>query len=412
MRLALRLFNMNYLFLFCTIIPTFLIPEMAEAQSPDAATTVIAVDSPAFVFSPGNWTGDQGRGGSVFRQSWYPGAYFRVTWTTANATPSADLLLDTSTLAAQQKKPEITYNVDGVWTDAVSCSTNDIKINGLKDAGTHTLSVYFKTSEQVKRWGSANESGKNVLRITGLQVDGDSKPETVPPGKQWALIVGDSITEGSAADFGKGDNLSDWSYLVGQGLQDRGYEYGVSACGYSGWIRPGDNPGDVPPYYKVSDSHDGTGGTYHDDQSRWNKIDGGDNHSLLDSNGRLSAYGDVDQEPSLILINYGTNDGLSHASSSDIQASITQSLTALRAAAPKAAIYLIVPFGQYALKELQDGLAAYQAQASADKNVFLIDLGKPVANALAANGYWSGLHPNLRGHAVFAARILSRLPSP
>jgi lysophospholipase L1-like esterase len=103
---------------------------------------------------------------------------------------------------------------------------------------------------------------------------------------------------------------------------------------------------------------------------------------------------------------------LSHASSSDIQASITQSLTALRAAAPKAAIYLIVPFGQYALKELQDGLAAYQAQASADKNVFLIDLGKPVANALAANGYWSGLHPNLRGHAVFAARILSRLPSP
>ena len=39
----------------------------------------------------------------------------------------------------------------------------------------------------------------------------------------------------------------------------------------------------------------------------------------------------------------------------------------------------------------------------------LIDLGPPAANALAANGYWSGLHPNMRAHAVFAAQILAAI---
>jgi hypothetical protein len=42
----------------------------------DASLMTIPVDSPAFVFSPGNWTGDAGRAGKVFRQTWNPGAYF------------------------------------------------------------------------------------------------------------------------------------------------------------------------------------------------------------------------------------------------------------------------------------------------------------------------------------------------
>jgi hypothetical protein len=405
---------MRLLLILSLVLTTIVSLGILRAQSPDNPGNRIAVDSPAYVFSPGNWTGDQGRSGSVFRQTWYPGAYFRVSWSTTNTNPSADILLDTSPgQDLNNKSITITYNVDGVWTDNTSCASNDIKVNGLKGAGTHTLSVYFKTSEQSKRWGSVDATGKNVLRITGLQVDAEAQPETAKHGTHWALIVGDSITEGSAADFGHSDNLSDWSYLVGQGLQERDYEYGVSACGWSGWIRPGDNPpGDVPPYYMVSDSHEGVGGTHDDAKSRWNKIDGGTNHSLLDTANHISAYGDTKQEPSLILINYGTNDDLSHANASDIQASINQSLAAIRASAPQASIYLIVPFGQYALKPLQDGLAAYQAGAPEDNKVFLIDLGKFAANALDANGYWSGLHPNLRAHAVFAAKILSKITVP
>jgi hypothetical protein len=383
-----------------------------RAQDTESAGTTIPVDSPAFVFSPGNWTGDQGRGGSSFRQTWYPGAYFRVSWTTTNENPSAVILLDTAAIHDIKNKPEITYNVDGVWTDGVPCVADRINVNGLKGGGAHSLVVYFKTSEQSNRWGSSDASGKNVLRVRGLEVNEEGKPQPDQPGAKWALIVGDSITEGSAANFGKSDNLSDWSFLVGQGLQERGYDYGISACGWSGWIRPGDNPGDVPPYYMISGSKQGVGGTYDEARSRWDKIDGGAGHSLLDANNHLSAYGGTNQEPSLILINYGTNDDLSHCNPRDIQSSVSQSLEALRSAAPQASIYLIVPFGQYALKPLQDALAAYQAAAPNDKKVVLIDLGVPVARALAANGYWSGLHPNLRAHAVFASKILSRMIIP
>lgn len=245
-------------------------------------------------------------------------------------------------------------------------------------------------------------------RVTGVAVDGSGTPGTATSGSKWALIVGDSITEGSAANFGKSDNLAAWSYFVGQALQTQDYEYGVSACGWSGWLKPGDRPADVPAYYMVSGSTNGAGGAYKDDQSRWNKIDG-NNHILLDAKGRISAHGQTAQEPSLILINYGTNDGLGNANKIDLQASVTQSLGALRAAAPNAFIFVIVPFGQYAATELQTGVAAYRKAHPADKQVSLADMGQPVANALAANGYWSGLHPNMRGHATFASQILAMI---
>jgi lysophospholipase L1-like esterase len=369
-------------------------------------TVTLPVDSPAFAFSPGNWTGDTDRGGSVFRQTWYPGAYFRVTWSTTNANPTAQILLDPSTYGDAVKTPPVlTYNVDGVWTDDVACGPDHLAVTGLKGAGTHVLTAYLKVSNQSARWGAPGTSGKNVVRVTGLQVDSAATAGVSAHAPKWALIIGDSITEGSAANFGKSDELASWSYFVGQSLLEEGCEYEVSACGYSGWLNPGDAEGDVLPYYFISDSKNGAGGTYHDDRSRWNKIDGA-NHSFLDSNQHLSAYGGTGQEPSLILINYGTNDGLHQLNTSDVQASITQSIAALRGAAPQAAIFLIVPFGQYYAKPLQDGLAAYRSQHPDDGKVYLIDLGPQAAAALDANGYWSGLHPNMRGHATFAAQIL------
>jgi len=80
------------------------------------------------------------------------------------------------------------------------------------------------------------------------------------------------------------------------------YEYCLNACGYRGWINRGDGPpGDVPGYYAISNSHNGTGGQYEDAASRWNKIDG-NNHSLLESREHISAYGQTGQEPSLIRL--------------------------------------------------------------------------------------------------------------
>lgn len=375
----------------------------AKAQSP--AAIIIPVDSPAFAFSPGNWTGDKGRSGSDYRQTWYPGAYFRVTWTTASTAPAADILLDTSTYGlAVKDKPLLTYNIDGIWSAHVPCA-DTIKVEKLTGAGAHTLTVYLSTSAQSERWGTPETSGLNVVRVTGLRVDAESKPGIASAAGRWALIVGDSITEGSAADFGKSDNLASWSYFVGEGLQSAGYEYGVSACGWSGWLKRGDRPDDVPAYYSVSGSSNGANGKYDDVKSRWNKIDGS-SHSLLDRVGHISGFGQTGQEPSLILINYGTNDALGNANPGDLQASVTQCLGALRAAAPRALIFVIVPFGQYAAQTLRSAVAAYQAAHTAERGITIIDLGEGVARGLGANGYWSGLHPNMRGHATFASRIL------
>ena len=72
-----------------------------------ADTVTIPVDSPAFVFSPGNWTGDEGRGGKRYRQTWNPGAYFRVTWEseTTNVVPA--LLMEASTYNGSFNPPTL-----------------------------------------------------------------------------------------------------------------------------------------------------------------------------------------------------------------------------------------------------------------------------------------------------------------
>lgn len=376
----------------------------APVEGP-VATMVIPVDSPAFFFSPGNWTGNVGRVGGGYRQTWNSGAYFRVSWNTPGAPKTATILLDTSSFGSEVKAlPQITYNIDGVWKANIPCKA-EIPVEGLAYPGEHTLTVYLQNSEQAGRWGSASQSGANVLRVTGLRVDAGSKPVPAISGKKWIMEVGDSITEGVGTD----GNLSAYSYFVGQALQTLGYEYCVSACGYSGWICRGDASKDVPAYYAVSGSKNGEGGTYDDAASRWNKIDA--QHSLLDAKGHLSGHGQEGQEPSIITINYGTNEAMSQANESDLQASIIQGIGALRSAAPNAQIFIIVPFGQFNVKPIKSALAAYRSAHADDDGVFIINLGAKIRRGMSDDGYWSGVHPNIRGHATFAAQILAALQS-
>ncbi len=374
--------------------------------SPIAPTTggmTIPVDSPAFVFSPGNWTGDEGRGGKRFRQSWNPYACFRVGWESAKTNPSISILLDTSGNSTNYPPPNLAYCIDGVWKAPVTC-TSEIAIPEVSGSGKHTLDVYLINSQQRHRWGSDGASGLNVVRVAGLKVDADSIPLPESPSKKWALIVGDSITEGCATSA-----LMPYSNLLGHALRTQGYEYGINACGYSGWLKVGDSDGDVPGYYIVSGSTNGIGGQYNETLSRWNKIDG-NRHSLLDSHGHLSAYGQTGQEPSLILINYGTNDYLRKANSSDLIASITQCLAALRLAAPDAQIILLIPFGQYEASEIKEAVEKHRKENPADKKVAIIDLGSGLARNLDnKNGLMSGLHPNDRGHALIAAELIPQV---
>lgn len=368
------------------------------------ADETIPVDSPAFVFSPGTWTGDAGRGGHLFRQTWNPGAYFRVTWEDPNPKPAAKLLLDVSTYPANLRPPQLTYCADGVWKSKVSCA-REVVLEDLAGAGRHELCVFLSWSQQTERWGGTGRSGLNVLRVTGLQVDDGSRPVPAVRRPKWALIVGDSITEGSGAS-----ELAPYSHLLGQALWTQGYEYGLSACGWSGWLNKGDNPpGDVPGYYVVAGSTNGVGGQYDDAASRWNKLDG-NGHSLLDARGHLSGWGQDGEEPALILVNYGTNDALHRSNPSDTQASMVQGLAALRASAPDAQLLVLIPFGQYFARELNHAVDLHRQSHPTDRRVAVLDLGPAVARALnAKNGVLGGLHPNDRGHALFAATLLPQV---
>ncbi|HEX3994190.1 MAG TPA: SGNH/GDSL hydrolase family protein [Acetobacteraceae bacterium] len=390
--------------LFCLAPLAVLTAADVPAPTANPTWTTVSVDSPAFVFSPGNWIGDEGRGGKVFRQAWNAGAYFRVAWKSKNAVPAAKLLLDVSTYTSTFKPPKLAYSIDGVWKSNVDCA-NEIPIDDLKGAGDHELDVVVQSSEQKERWGSPGQSPLNVVRIAGLQVDADSQPVPDKARPRWALIIGDSITEGIGAT-----ELACYSHLLGQALLTVGCEYGLSACGWNGWIFKGDNPpGDVPGYYNMREGSAAGSYEYDDATSRWNKIDG-NNHSLLDAHGHISAYGGTGQEPALIFFNYGTNDAIHHADHGQTVASINQGLAAVRAAAPEAEIIVLVPFGQYYVSELKAAVEIRRNGPAKDRKIDVIDLGPGVAKNLAVKkGLMGGLHPNDRGNANFAAEIIPQV---
>ena len=374
----------------------------AAMDIPSEATgTTIPVDHPAFVFSPGNWVGDDGRRGSLYRQTWNSGAYLRVSWESHGPNPTARLLLDPP---PEPFRPFIAYCLDGIWRSRLP-ATRDIVIPEVTKPGHHTLTLVLHQSEQRARWGGLGVSGHNVVRVKGLQLDPGSVPIPATRGKRWALIIGDSITEGIGAS-----ELASYAYLTGTALQSKDFEFGISACGWNGWINRGDNPpGDVPGYFVVTGSTNGLDGTYQDSASRWNKIDG-NGHSLLDATGRISAYGGTGQEPSLMLINLGTNDALHHSNQSDTRASMARALVTLRAAAPRANIALLVPFGQFYGAEIKGVIDAYCASHPDDHKVSVIDLGIPLSKTLGeGNSLFGNLHPNDRGHANIAAMLVPQI---
>ena len=351
-----------------SLVVCFLVASALAA--PARAEKTLGVDSTAARFSPGLWAGDAGRGGKAFRRTWAVGAWCEWRWTTPGDRPSATLLVTNQT-----PKSTVSWFLDGVLTENVAVpARGGVPLAGLNRGGDHTLLVYTAHSEQADRW-----EGANAYTVSGLAVDDEASALPAAPPRPWVLIVGDSITEGSGAS----SSLGDYAFLVGQGLRCRGYDTSVSACGWSGWVRPGDGNGDVPGYYAVH------GGTYSESASRWDKIDA--HTSLLDADGRLSGQGETGQEPAAVVINYMVNECLHGADPHDAQASVAGCLAALRKAAPKAALVVLMPpglqdAGVYPknaayVEALRAGVADYQKANPGDAKTVLVDFGPEVARA-------------------------------
>jgi hypothetical protein len=380
-------------------------PSSISVTATASTLITIAVTSPAFRFSPGNWKGDTGRGGSVYRQSWNNGAYFEFTWN-ASSSPTATILLPTNASNGNY----ISYYLNGVLTDNVAAKTGNISLTGIIPSASNTLRVMMRSSTQSGRWNN----GTSAFQVQGMQLDSGSSAGTAVTYNKWIRWVGDSITEGVKANASADDNLSDYSYLVSQTLQTLGYDYGITACASNGWLQPGDTSGDIPAWYNV------TSGGYQAASSRWNLIDQG--VSILDSNNHISAYGGVGQEPAIVFMNLMTNESLHSLSPVYAQAAVSGWLVAERAAAPNAHIFMQIPFGLYNttlypvayINALKAGIAAYQAAYPADTKVTVIDFGP--ATSVLMSTYISGvqgflntdsIHPTVNGHAYIAPMVLN-----
>jgi len=356
-------------------------------------------------FSPGNWKGDNVRGGSLYRKTWNIGAWFEYKFN-ASATPTCSLLIEqtatTNTLAIY---------TNGVVTDAVLASGNTT-INGLIPNALNTVRVYVTNSINNYRWND----GINTVQVNGLLLDLASTEIDTSTPSAWGLMIGDSITQGVNANAFVGSFIHGYAYNLERALSELGYDLSVNACSGSGWTIQGNALLDVPAYYKVQ------GGVYQNSLSRWNRID--ENVSLLDSNSRISAYGNTNSEPAFIIINYLTNDCGRGAVVNDVRLSIEQGIVALRTAAPNAALVLVVPPGLYDttignnvnsavyITALKTAFTNYTTANPRDGRIALVDLGSDFAKTISRGIYTSdGLHPLVLGGAAMSSRLLPKILS-
>jgi hypothetical protein len=402
-----------------TLAPGSTAATLTISDSVDAYTGTVTVSGPpvnisptstARIESPGFWVNASGgRTGGTSRQTWRVGSWVKYYWSTTSGSPTCTLNMSNPTSAS-----EITIAVNGVQTDGIAVpSSGGINLSSyLSGAGSYELQVWFRNSPLSSRWAYGN-----ALVDAGITVDSSSTPGTAPSLRPWAMIIGDSITEGiNTINTSTSDNLVDHSFLLSQTLDQLGYDYSINACGGWGYLMTGDTSvgGDVPAWYLVDS------GGYEPASSSWNKIDG--SNSLLDSASQISAYGSTGTTPALITINFGTNEAISGANTTYLTTAVTDALTSLRTAAPNAQIRVILFFGAYtswsggpSLSTVQsyatavrNGVANYLSANPNDTRTKLIDLGS-IASTYLMSLTANNLHPEVNGQAFAAAALAGLL---
>jgi len=367
-----------------------------------AASQPVSVSDPSFLFSPGNWTGDSGRGGSLSRRAWNCGAWFEFT-IAASASPAAVLAVGSYLCGSR-----VNLYVNGI--EAASIAANGIiPVSGLTASAINLIRVEVISTPQNKRWNGA----VNSVLMLGAYIDPQS---TVSPARalgRWGMMIGSSITEGALANNGTDYWPYDYSGLLASSLRGDGIDVCMSAACFSDYVIPGDSDGSVPPYYMVA------GGKYDPTRSRWNLCDQG--VSILDANQQISAYGATGTAPDFILINYCSNGASGGTNISDLSAAMYGCMTAMRAAAPGAYIFIVIPFGFHVpssypaiyLQMMQDTFSRYQTDNPTDSRVVLIDIGASMSKRITyGRGVYTagdGRHPFLAGHALVAPVIADRI---
>lgn len=336
------------------------ITDIAYVKDTTALDAVAATDSNLY-FSPYTWR----TVGNNRLQTASPGAYFKANFTGTSFTAVFDTFTIGATNGASSNWPRLVYRVDGgAWTSQQITAAIVTLATGLS-AGSHTIECALKMNIIGNdRWNTPG----NAIRLLAVAVDIGSIISTPTIYPKRTIFYGDSEIEGYKAEGNNGGTDGNASkscaYLLGSELKS---EFGILGWASQGWTVAGQ--GNIPAF-----------------SASW------DNYSL--GFGRL-VNGLLSPQPDYIFINQGIND--SAVADATLQAEVTARLTAIRAAAPNAKIFVIIPFTQTKASAIASGITGF-----IDSNTYKIDLGTDgnTFSVTTANTLYSfdALHPNANGH--------------
>lgn len=295
-------------------------PAIAIAAA--AGGAVKLPNDPGIVYSPATWNVTASAAEAV-----NGGSYFRTLFTGNSVT------LTFNTASNSTPLPQIYVRVDGVgWQQFTLASSISVTMPTANAAWPHhALEVLIKaTPYSVPRWSPRNASV--VLTGITLATGGTLSAPSALTKTVW--IYGDSITEGqntiSLASAGN-ECISD-DALTSYAYQQRlllGAEVAVIGFGGAG-VAVGANSGSGVPALTAT----------------YNFLWSGQARSFTPA-------------PDLIVINYGTNDGVQGVAAGTFQAAFQAVLQGLLGATPSRTLIAVLrPFGGYMASSIQAAIAA------------------------------------------------------
>ncbi|HEX8412574.1 MAG TPA: SGNH/GDSL hydrolase family protein [Sphingomicrobium sp.] len=332
----------------------------------------IANSNANIVWSPYNWD-DYG----TYKSANSCGAYAKLGFSGTSIAVKLDVSHMVAAGLPAAQYPIVRTIVDGIsFVDTqLTSGTTTLSRTGLTDAA-HTLEVVFLAAYTLTpdRWNTP----VSAVRIAGFTLDSGKAALSIATRSKRLAYYGDSITEGYLS-LGTTTTIpagnSSLHTVVPSIAQALGAEYGQLGYGAQGYAQAGQ--GNVPNL-----------------NAAWNLYSAGRSRLV---GGQLSPA------PDYICVEHGANGATT-------QANVQTTITNLRAAAPSARIFMIVPAGGFARAAITAAVAAN----SGDAKLHSIDLGteyeKGINNSGGNNMYaLDALHRNVLSNARVASGYSAKM---
>lgn len=343
------------------------------------AETVVSVQDASIFTSPYTW-----RKGAGFIETNNTGAYLKLGFTGSYIKASFDTSAYDALNVASSNYPKIRVTVDGVSRDIQLTSGSPlVTLVGGLSTGNHTLELGFvSTLPTQERWNTP----ANVVKITEFRLNAGAS--TFAPGlrAKRMLLLADSHGEGVRVNNSNSNPTGNDAFKAfgAQVAANLGAELGNVAFAGQGWSTNGS--GNVAPVYNPTHTLRG-----------WERYSA--------DNSRMP----LNPAPDYVLMTHGHNDHNANFSNSALTARVSAWLGDMRAAAPNADIFLMVPFKGFKRDAITSAYTSYKDTNSSDAKVHLIDLGAEGESIIANNTHDNGNHMNATGQTLMSNLLTTAL---